>query len=842
MGIRNSVLTGGNVQAVAPRGGHVGEIAILPVRMRTLARATPFVLFVLFILLSTAARIGAAATPMTIYDDALRNEFEDWSWASHDLNQSVIVHSGTHAVSMIPVSWQGLYFHRGGGVDVEENGTLDLWVHGGTAGHQQIRLYLYANNQPIANAELEGFIQGGAIPAGQWALATIPFSALGVTSGVIDGIVLQADASGAQPTVYFDDLVLQATGGPPQPVQVVVDPGADRRPISPLIYGVNFGNAEEFGSAPYPLRRWGGNSTTRYNWIKDATNHASDWFFINLPESGADSTGLPNNSSADRWISETLLAGTQSVITVPTIGWVARDRVKRWGFSVAKYGAQQQTECTATGWPSWCEPDAGNGVRPDGSPVTGNDPHDTSIEVGPAFVASWVQHIVGRVGPAGAGGVGYYALDNEPMLWNDTQRDIHPSPATLDELWTRTRDYAEAVHSADPTAEILGPASWGWCEYFYSAADGCSPGADMAAHDGLPLLEWYLMKNRERELQTGRRPVDVLDIHYYPQTSGVALSDDESAVVSAARLRSVRSLYDPAYTDESWIDQPIRLIPRMKDWIAARCPGMKLAITEYNWGGDQGLSSALAQAEVLAVFGREGVDLATRWVAPESPSRVLQAFRLFLDYDGAGSSLAGESIRASSSDIDDVGAYAILTAEDQVALLLFNKATSTRIVHASIVGGGSGPAGLYRFDAAMDLGSAGQIAVNQGIFSIDLPARSATLALMPPESSSVPPGDADASTIAVSARPSPFRSDLDLSFPTASLGSSLLAEPSSIRVFDASGRLIRRLDCTGAMTEGRAAVRWDGMDLSGNPVGSGVYFFELRAGRHRGSGRAIKIR
>lgn len=808
------------------------------------ARKSPIVSFALLALLWLlvhAPRIGTAATPMTIYDDALRNGFEDWSWATHDLNQSAIVHSGAHAISMIPVNWQGLYFHRGGGVEVEENGTLELWVHGGTAGHQQIRLYLYANNQPIANAELEGFIQGGAIPAGQWAIATIPFAELGVTAGVIDGIVLQADASGAQPTVYFDDLVLEATGGPPQPVQVVVDPGADRRPISPRIYGVNFGDAEEFGSAPFPLRRWGGNSTTRYNWMKDATNHASDWFFINLPESGADSTGLPDGSSADRWISETLTAGAQPLITVPTVGWVARDRVKRWGFSVAKYGAQQQTECTASGWPSWCEPDAGNGIRPDGSPVTGNDPHDTSIEVGPAFVASWVQHIVGRVGRADEGGVGSYALDNEPMLWNSTHRDVHPAPATLDELWTRTRDYAEAIHAVDPTAEVLGPASWGWCEYFYSAADGCSPGTDMATHGGLPLLEWYMMKNRERELQTGRRPVDVLDVHYYPQTSGVALSDDESAAVAAARLRSVRSLYDPTYTDESWIDQPVRLIPRMKEWIAARCPGMKLAITEYNWGGDQGLSSALAQAEVLAIFGREGVDMATRWVARESPSRVLDAFRLYLDYDGAGSSLAGESVRASSSDIDDVGAYAILTAQERVALLLFNKATSTRTVLASVTGGGSGPADLYRFDATMDLGAAGQVTVDQGGFSIDLPARSATLALMPTESSSVPTNDAGAPMIVVNASPSPFRSSLDLSFPTASLGSIPTAAPPSIGVFDATGRLVRRLDGAAAGPGGTTVVRWDGTDFAGHPVGSGVYFFELQAGHLRGFGRAIRI-
>ncbi len=808
---------------------------------RTRRSGSPIVRASILLALGVSCVTALGAAPITIYDDLLQNQFEDWSWAVHDLNQSTIVHAGTHAISMVPVSWQGLYFHRGGGVDVEENGALELWVHGGTSGNQQIRFFLYANNQAIGNAEFETFVEGGAIPAGHWARATIPFSALGVTGGVIDGIVLQADAAQAQPTVYFDDLILLATGGSPAPIQVTVDPNADRHPINPQVYGVNLGSASEFGSALYPLRRWGGNSTTRYNWRKDATNRASDWFFINLPESDADSISLPDGSSADQWIDETLGAGASAIVTIPTIGWVARDRVKRWGFSVEKYGPQQETECTATGWPSWCEPDAGNGIRPDGAPVTGNDPLDTSIPIGPSFVASWVQHITGRVGPGGQSGVSFYALDNEPMLWNSTHRDVHPAPATLDELWSRTQDYAEAVKVADPTAQILGPAAWGWCEYFYSAADGCTPGADMAAHGGLPLLEWYLLKNRQRELQTGRRPVDFLDIHYYPQAPGVALSDDESGAVASVRLRSLRGLYDPTYVDESWIGRPVRLIPRMKEWIAARCPGVKIAITEYNWGGDQGISSALAQAEALAIFGREGVDLATRWVAPQSPSRVLQAFHLFLDYDGLGSSLFGESVRAVSSDIDDVGAYAIRRNDARIAVLLFNKATSTRNVQAFVEGGGNGAASLYRFDATMPLGPAGQAAVANGGFSIDLPARSATLVLMPLDTSAAVPADLASDRIDFRAQPSPFRSALALAYRSGSPGAAVTSDAVSVRICDATGRVVRRLVGPAATGGDWKAILWNGRDETGHAADSGVYFFDLRAGAGRGWGKALKI-
>ena len=89
--------------------------------------------------------------------------------------------------------------------------------------------------------------------------------------------------------------------------------------------------------------------------------------------------------------------------TVPTIGWTPRDRVRRWGFSVGSYGPQQQTECTATGGAPWCNPDAGNGLAPDGTPIAFNDPTDTSRAVGPDFVTRWMAHVAGRTGTASRG-------------------------------------------------------------------------------------------------------------------------------------------------------------------------------------------------------------------------------------------------------------------------------------------------------------------------------------------------------------------------------------------------------------------------------------------------------
>ena len=522
-------------------------------------------------------------------------------------------------------------------------------------------------------------------------------------------------------------------------VAVTVDPSANRHPISPLIYGVNFGDSAQAAAMRWPVRRWGGNSTTRYSWQDDIANHASDWFFYNI-ESGPDPGTLPDNSAADHFIDETRQSGGEALMTVPLIGWTPIDRVRRWGFSLAKYGAQQNTECTVTGFPPWCQPDAGNGVEPDGvTEITGNDPHDTSRQIGPDFVIGWMAHIAGRVGTGSQGGVRLFALDNEPALWPYTHRDVHPTPTSYDELWQKTRDYAAAIKAQDPAAQVLGPADWGWCAYFWSALDGCGDGGpDLAAHGGVHFLEWYLQQVHDYEASNGIRLLDYLDIHYYPQASNVALSNDESAGTAALRLRSLKSLYDPAYSDESWIGQPVRLIPRMKEWIAARLPGTKLAITEYNWGADDGASSALAQAEALAIFGREGVDLATRWVAPAPDTRNEDAFRLYLDYDGTGSAVAGDSVQALSGNVDDLGAYAVAGGGTRLFLLLFNKATAVRDTAISSTAALHWRARLWRFDPTHRLGSAGVATPSGGSLALSLPSRSATLAVTLLDFSDVP--------------------------------------------------------------------------------------------------------
>lgn len=534
-------------------------------------------------------------------------------------------------------------------------------------------------------------------------------------------------------------------------VAVSIDPSLDRRPVDPAIYGVNFALPGQLQDPGFTVNRWGGNATTRYNYVSDVSNRGSDYFFLNV----AEGSGLgPNDTTVNTFLSQTLAAGAAPLLTIGTIGWTPLSlRAKRYGFSIMKYGSQLANGCPfdCDGGDGRCSTAQNNtGFCAASGLIVGNDPTDTSFASGAAWTTQWVQHLKSRHGSAASGGVRHYALDNEVMLWNSTHRDVHPQPATYDEIWQKTVTHASAIKAEDPAAQVFGPVTWGYCDLFGSAADDCLDGPDRDAHGDVPFVQWYLRQVCSYQQQNGVRLVDYLDLHYYPQGSNIIdfnssnLGTTENAANSAKRLRSVKELYDPGWVAESWFadlgdtdynhyDKP-QFIRRVRAWIDAECPGTKLAITEYNWGPDLGLSSALAQAEVLAVFGREGVDLATRWVTPAVGSLVERAFRLFLDYDGNGSRVVGDSVRATSSNVDLLGAYAVERSGERLMLVLINKDTVSTTAQLSFASALNGAYTVYRFDAASDVGPVANGSIAGTALNLVLPARTASLVVLPASS------------------------------------------------------------------------------------------------------------
>jgi len=63
-------------------------------------------------------------------------------------------------------------------------------------------------------------------------------------------------------------------------------------------------------------------------------------------------------------------------------------------------------------------------------------------------------------------------------------------------------------------------------------------------------------------------------------------------------------------------------------------PGTPVGITEYNWGAEDHINGATAQADVLGIFGREALDLATRWSTPAVGAPAYNAIKTYRNYDG----------------------------------------------------------------------------------------------------------------------------------------------------------------------------------------------------------------
>jgi hypothetical protein len=151
-------------------------------------------------------------------------------------------------------------------------------------------------------------------------------------------------------------------------------------------------------------------------------------------------------------------------------------------------------------------------------------------------------------------------------------------------------------------------------------------------------------------------------------------NEKDDPETNARRLRSTRALWDPNYTDESWIDTQIRFIPRMRETIAKHYPGLGLFISEWNFGNDGKINGALAIADVLGIFGREGVEAAAYWRNPAVGSPGWFAFTMYGNYDGNGSRFGGTAVPTEASDVERIGSYGALDATSgKLRVMLVNR-------------------------------------------------------------------------------------------------------------------------------------------------------------------------
>jgi len=488
-----------------------------------------------------------------------------------------------------------------------------------------------------------------------WQEVLIDWSVVNPTGQPFDRIEIAARVPLASEWVQLDKVVLteaKAGSGPAVRADILgVSCRAQPRPIDPLIYG---GASDDY-AAGQVAQRFGGNTLTRNNWETGTWNTGNDWFFRNVSTKG----------TLFDWVADAAKQGQAIAVAVPMIGWVSKDNTS-FSFPKSKFPTQRKYDPEVR--------DAGDGFDPKGKPLKPLSPTQTSIEAPPELVARWVGKLAEQDKARAKRAVRMYILDNEPTLWDQTHRDVHPEPLSYDELIDRTVRYASAIRDADPGVAIAGPAEWGWTGYLYSAVDrvaGTTLRPDRRKHGDVPLIPWYLGQLAQQDKKLGKRLLDYLDVHFYPMADGMygggAKTDPAS---SELRVRSTRALWDPTYNDESWVKEPIRLIPRLKEWVSANYPGTKLSLGEWSFGADDHISGGLAAAETLGRFGQQGLDAAFFWGGPRPGTATFWAFRAFRNFDGKGGRFQDLGLKTRESDLVSLFASRDASAKHLVLVLV----------------------------------------------------------------------------------------------------------------------------------------------------------------------------
>jgi hypothetical protein len=205
-----------------------------------------------------------------------------------------------------------------------------------------------------------------------------------------------------------------------------------------------------------------------------------------------------------------------------------------------------------------------------------------------------------------------------------------------------------------------------------------------------------------------------------------------------AIVQSPCSLWDSTYQENSWITndvlgEPIQLLPRLQSKINAEFPGTKISITEYENGGDNHIAGTIAQADNLGIFGSQSVYAATLWPLGTCPY-ILAGFRAFRGFDGSTADFGDTSLQATSSNVQNVVAYASLdsTTPGRIVFVAINRSPSSQVT--AITGQAlTGTATIYQMTATSAQGqnpikpvSAGQMPVSGTSMSITLPPLSVT--------------------------------------------------------------------------------------------------------------------
>ncbi len=443
---------------------------------------------------------------------------------------------------------------------------------------------------------------------------------------------------------------------------ITVYPSEGHKAVSPYIYGVNSG--VDLSTVSAKSFRLGGNRMSAYNWENNMSNAGSDWHntadMYLITKAAQEFKQAPGGAALNALYEAKNGNVPYTLLTLQMLGYV----------SSSKRG-QLKKDMTA---PSEYWKKVVN--RKNGDLSLEPDKKDDCV-----YMDEYLNYLFENVGKSDSEtGIKAFALDNEPALWHHTHSLVQTEPLLCSELIGKSIDLASLVKEMDSGAEVFGPSLFG-----YSAFDsfaGASDWTELKSENSYRwFIDYYLDEMKKAEQEKSTRLLDVLDIHYYTEAKGVCGErscnhyDNDDCV--KARLDSVRSLYDENYHEDSWITDTgaefFPLIPNLQQSIDTYYPGTKIAFTEYNFGGGDHISGAVAQADTLGIFAENGVYFATIWSFDENEYQ-LAAINMFTNYDGAGNGF-GNTLVKSEYDNEDISVYSSIEDDNEniVKIIVTNR-------------------------------------------------------------------------------------------------------------------------------------------------------------------------
>ncbi|MCM1024685.1 MAG: hypothetical protein NC395_11615 [Prevotella sp.] len=447
-----------------------------------------------------------------------------------------------------------------------------------------------------------------------------------------------------------------------QTSKITVVPSERLRKISPYIYGVNTGVDLNVVSAK--SLRLGGNRMSAYNWENNMSNAGSDYYNTSdmyLITDIADEFKRVPGGPALSLSSEAKAHGVPyTLLTLQMMGYVTsskRGRLPETAAAPSEYWVRTEN-------------------RKNGELSDKPDKKDDAV-----YTDEYLNYLFGKLGKSDSDtGIKAFALDNEPALWQHTHSLVRQEPLSCTELTARSADLASVVKELDPGAEVFGPSLFGYSAFV--SLGGAPDWDSLKADNGYRwFIDFYLDEMRKAEENGGTRLLDVLDIHFYTEAKGVCGQrscshyDDDGCV--KARLDSVRSLYDENYREDSWITDTgaefFPLLPNIEQSIDKYYPGTKLAFTEYNFGGGDHISGAVAETDMLGIFAEYGVYFASMW-SFDSNQYQLAAINMFTNYDGGGNGF-GDTLVKSACENEDISVYSSVDGENDntVKIIVTNR-------------------------------------------------------------------------------------------------------------------------------------------------------------------------